>query len=140
MRALQIRCFCDRSRTCEFVVKENRFRIKHHPKPSFPETHAVVRLFVISGLELFIKPTHLIPEVARCQEKGARTVVHVASEHICRGKRIVAAAIPETRSITPDDATGLLKCAVEKDEPSAYSSDVRAATKRSHRGTESARL
>src|SRR5262245_19955267 len=113
--AVEICGLCDRSGACEFVMQEHCVRLEDHAQASLPEPHAIVGILVVSGFVSFVKPAHLIPELAWRQKKGARTIVHIAPEHVRRSKRIVSATIPKTRPIAPDDASGFLKRTVEKD-------------------------
>src|SRR5262245_39718991 len=108
----------------------DRVRVVDHAEPSLPQAHAVVGFFVICGLEILVKAAKFIPHLTRGQKERTRAVIHVPPEHVCRCERIVAAAVPEARTIPPYDAARLLKRAVQQNQPSAYRADVGAAADR----------
>ena len=102
-------------------------RLINHPVTALPQAHAIVGFFVISRLEAFVEAAELFPERARREQKGARTVIHVATEHVRRREGRVAAAVSETRAVPPHDAACFLQRAVEQNDLAPYGADVRSA-------------
>src|SRR5262249_1916392 len=120
-------------RTCEFIVENGGVRLVDDAQTSLPQADAVIGLIVIGGLELLVKSSELLPDAARRQQKCSGTIVDVPAKHVHGGEWIVAPAITETTSVAPDNASRLLKHAIEQNDPRPDRADIDAAFQRSDR-------
>src|SRR5437660_12925082 len=102
----------------------------HDAQSLLPQPGAVIGLLVISRLEDLVKTPQPLPYRARCEQKCARAVVHIPSEHVHRREWIVTAAITQAGAIPPNDASALLQCPVEQNQTAPHGADVRCAANR----------
>src|SRR5262249_18734603 len=97
-----------RRRTGELIVNDNRVRVVNDAQTVLPQARAVVCFFVVGRSEYFREAAKLIPCGSSREQESSRAVIDIASKHVHRRKRIVAAAVPQTGSVAPDDASCLL--------------------------------
>src|SRR6266699_2423825 len=112
----------------ELIMEEDGIGIVHDAQPLFPKARAVVRLFVICGLESLIEAAKFFPNSARCRQKGPGTGMDVTAEHVHRGERIISPSVTQARTVAPNDAAGVLQCAVEQNKAAAHRADTGSAT------------
>src|SRR5438067_2411705 len=96
----------------------------------FPYTSAVIRLLVIGWFETLVETAQFFPYASRRQQERARAVIDIALEHVHGRGWIIASAVAQARSVSPDDVAGLLQCPIQQDEAAANCADIRRTTDR----------
>ena len=101
-----------RSGAAEFIMYDRDLGIVDDAKPGFPQSHAVIGLFVIGRREALVETAQPLEQRARRHQKRGGAIVDVPLKHELGGIGITAAPVTAARPVVPDDRAGLLQLAV----------------------------
>src|SRR6185436_13879327 len=128
-----------RTRARELIMKDHCVGLVHDTKTERMQAHAIVGFFVVRRFKGFVESLQSFPDRPGREQKRPGTVVDIATEHIRRSHWIVAAAVPVTGSILPDNAAGFLQQSVEQHDFPTHCADIGTAGQRAKSGRDASR-
>ena len=106
----------------------------YHSVTCLPDSKGKIRVLTVCRGKPGVKPSYLLPQISGKKDCRTGNVIHILNIIVFWLVRIIQSAIIPSRTIAPDDSSGLLKPSVGIHQLGAYHTDGLIRLNQVHKG------